>query len=105
MADVAVKLAGNAVRPVRVTVKLKFCVPVLPSVIETSLIDNVGAVSSLVMVPTPCASLMTAFVGAVRLTTKLSLFSKMASPLIVTLTVVVPLAPPPAIEPVPFAVT
>ena len=59
----------------------------------------------MVIVPTPVPSLIAAFVGALKLTLKVSLFSKKASPLMVTLTVVVPVAPPDGIMPVPIAAT
>ena len=61
--------------------------PLLPSLIVTSLIDDraAGAVSSLVMVPVPGPSLMVApLVAPDRLTTKASSDSNLVSPLMVT---------------------
>ena len=64
--------------------------PALPSLMVTSEIDTApatGAASSLVMVPSACASLMVApLVALARLTKNVSSGSKVVSPLRVTLT-------------------
>ena len=65
---------------------VKVVVPALPSATLTSLIDSVGAASSLVIVPRPLPSLMVALVGAERSTVKVSLASKTASRQTVTTT-------------------
>ena len=52
----------------------------------------------MLIVPIPCASEIVALIGALRLTEKVSFASAMKSPLTVAVSVVVPVAPPPAIE-------
>ena len=69
-----------------VTLKTAFVVPVFPSVTVTSLIESVGAPSSSVIVPTPCASEIVALPGLVRLRKNVSLFSSIRSPLTSTVT-------------------
>ena len=58
----------------KLTVKVAFVVPLLPSTPVTSLIDKVGnvggAASSSTIVPTPCPSAMVAADGLLRLTKK-----------------------------------
>ena len=63
--------------------------PASPSVTVASPIDTVGAVSSSVIVPTPCASPSVAFEGALRLRKKLSFGSSSRSPFTSTVTVCV----------------
>lgn len=82
----------------RVTVKVAATVPELPSVTVTSLIEMV-TMSSSVMVPVAWLSAMVAFVGLVRLTTKVSGPSEIVS--FVTGTVTVAVVRPAAIEAVP----
>ena len=52
----------------RLTVKLAFTVPLLPSVTVTSLIESAGGGSSSVIVPRPCPSSIVALTGPERLT-------------------------------------
>ena len=76
------------VGPLRVTVKVISFVPLLPSKMLTSLIESVGgAASSLRIVPVPLLSEIVALVGAESFRKKVSFDSKVVSPLIVTLTV------------------
>ena len=78
--------------PVRVTVKTKLVVPVLPSFSVTSLIASDGsgvAASSLVIVPTPWASEIVAPVAPDRFTLKVSSGSTVVSPFTRTVTVAV----------------
>ena len=76
--------------PVRVTVKVSSLVPLSPSVTATSLIDTepataTTALSSLVIVPTPCESLIVApLVALLRFMKKDSVGSTVVSPTIVT---------------------
>ena len=75
------------VSPPRVTVKVKSVVPVLPSLLLTSLIENVGGPSSLVIVPTPVPVSMMALTGFERLTSNASSSSSATSPFTFTVTV------------------
>ncbi|WP_425480532.1 hypothetical protein [Xanthomonas vesicatoria] len=52
----------------RLTVKVAVVVPLLPSITLTSSIDSAGAVSSLTIVPRPCASATLAPVTLLTLT-------------------------------------
>jgi hypothetical protein len=69
-------------------------VPALPSVTATSLMNNEGAASSSVIVPTPVPSAIVAFVGTDKTTLNVSLDSLSVSPLTVieTFCVVTPAA-------------
>ena len=69
----------------RETVNPALVVPALPSETATSLMEMVGCASSLVIVPTPWLSVIVAFVGPDRFTLKVSVGSKVVSPLTVTL--------------------
>ena len=82
MADTVWPLAVD-----RRTVKTAFAPPLFPSVRVTSSIDRLGNGSSLLMVPTPCASAKVALVGLDRLTKKDSSASLSVSPAISTVTV------------------
>ncbi len=62
------------------TVNVATVVPASPSASDTSLTETAGGTSSLVMVPTPCASAIVALVGALRSTVKVSGASNFASP-------------------------
>ena len=66
--------------------KFAFVVPESPSVTVTSLTASDGRASSSVIVPTPCASAIVAFVGLVRLRKKFSSASSSRSPLTRTVT-------------------
>ena len=83
-----------------VTVKFAFSVPVSPSVTVTSLIDSVGVGSSSVIVPTPVASAIAAFVAFERLTVYVSFASSRTSP--TTGTVIVRVVTPAGKVSVPF---
>ena len=78
-------------------------VPVLPSGVLTLLIDRVGAVSSLLIVPRPLPSLIVALVGPDRSTVKVSFASNTAS--LQTVTVIVVVVEPAAMVAVPDLVS
>ena len=65
----------RSVNPVRVTVKVNIEVPLLPSVIETLSMLNVGDVSSLTIVPVATPVVINAFPDAERFTVNDSVFS------------------------------
>jgi hypothetical protein len=70
---------------------------------DASAMETAGAASSLVMVPTACASARLAFTGAERFTRNVSLGSTAVSPFTVTETV--PLVAPAGMLRVPLAAT
>ena len=59
--------------------KVKFFVPLLPSVVDTLFIEIVGFASSLVRVRIPWLSAIVAFVGVVKLIRTVSLVSNLLS--------------------------
>src|SRR5436189_277142 len=70
---------------VSVTVNVAVVVPLLPSVTLTLLMLSAGSTaSSLTIVPTPWAPLMVAFVGLLKLTTKVSSGSTVVPPFTLT---------------------
>jgi hypothetical protein len=76
--------AGTPLAADRLIVNATFVVPLLPSDTVGELTVIVGAASSLVIVPMPCASVTVASLGFVRFTKNASVGSNVVSPTTLT---------------------